>query len=74
MIDSTDRYGNFVSPSRPIKLRDVQMNNMNSRLASQNNSTQTKKEMLNSLKDQLNSNEFDFLKYNDETIAGLKAA
>ncbi len=74
LIDGVDRYGNFVSPSRPIKLRNVQMNNMNSRLASRNSSTKTKKEVLSSLKSQLDSNDFDFLKYSDDKAVGLKVA
>ena len=74
IIENDDRYGNFVSPSRPIKLRRVQMDNMNSRLTAEALNNTSKKDVLVSLKKQLDSNELDFLNYNESVVGNVKAA
>lgn len=74
IVDISDRYGNIVSASKPIKLRQAQIQNMTIRLNGMSSSVEDKKEVLNSLKNQLESSDFDFLRYNEDLLQKSKAA
>ena len=75
VIDRNDRYGNIVSPSKPIKLGKEQMENLLFKINKDDSHNYSKKkEMLNSLKEQLQSPELDFLKYNENVVNVMKAA
>lgn len=75
ILNNDDRYGNIVSTSKPIKLRQIQMSNITKRLNGPSKSTsEKKKELLSSLKDQLSSPDFDFLKYNSDVVNMAKVA
>ena len=69
IIEKNDRYGNIVSASKPIKLAQNQMNNMIQRVSrNKNRDFSKRREMLNSVKEQLETQDFDFLKYNDNVV------
>ena len=71
IIDNNDRYASIVRPSKGIMLRSYQMDNMNKRLQ-EKRTNNNRKELLMNLKEQLNSNDFDFLRYNENTIRPAK--
>ena len=75
-LNNNDRYCTFVSPSKPIKLRATQKSNLDLRMIGQNKKSEnkSKKEILTSLKEQLNSNDFDFLRYDESVVGQVKAA
>ena len=59
-------------PSKAIMLRNYQMENFSKRV--NNSNKKSRKELLTSLKEQLNSSDFDFLRYNENTINNVKIA
>ena len=70
-----DRYCNVVSSSRPIRIPEHRKTNMLKRLyPRQEKKVQSKKELLNSLKDELNSTTFDFMRFNNVEKEVKKAA
>ena len=73
MVDINDRYASITKPSKGLMLRNYQMDNINKRLQ-ETKKQSNKKELLMNLKEQLNSNDFDFLKYNENTINSVKLA
>lgn len=74
VIDYNDRYGNIVSASKPIKLRQAQISNMSIRLRGMSSNILERRDALNSLKSQLESSDFDFLRYNEDLLQKSKAA
>ena len=74
IVDRNDRYGSFVSPSKPIKLKPVHMANMNSKIRGLTDNLTNRKATLSSLKEQLNSDNLDFLRYNEDVLKGAEAA
>lgn len=74
VINNNDRYGNIVSASKPIKLRQSQIENMSIRVNGIPSEFVQKRDALTSLKSQLESTDFDFLRYNDSLLQKSKAA
>lgn len=74
VINYNDRYGNIISASKPIKLRQAQISNMSIRLRGMSSNVLERREALNSLKSQLESSDFDFLRYNEDLLQKSKAA
>ena len=74
VININDRYGNIVSASKPIKLRQSQIENMTVRLNGMSSKNIQRRDVLNSLKSQLESPDFDFLRYNDDLLQKSKTA
>lgn len=72
LTSGSDRYGSIVSPSKPIKLRGAQMDNMRGLLIGTPKSVLgEKKKILSSLKEQFERAEqedLSFLKYNDTMV------
>ena len=63
IIDISDRYGIYAGKSKPIKLRQIQMQGLYSHVGNGNVvSLQKRKEELTSFKQELESGNFDFLK------------
>lgn len=81
-VDSDDRFCSFASPSRPIKLRGQQFEVLSSNAVSNSRSNEenetesfeAKKQFLNTVKDSINSADFDFLRYDDSIVKHEKAA
>ena len=76
-VETDDRFCSIYSPSRPLRLRPSQKENLGLRMASGSQKTtgNNVKEMLTALRDQLEeSPEFDFLRYSDNTVSMSKAA
>ncbi len=76
-FDVDDRFCSIYSPSRPLKLRSTQKQNLDIRMARGNGEAKkpSTKEQLTFLLDQLEgSKEFDFLRYSDNAVMGAKKA
>ena len=76
-VETDARFCSIYAPSRPIRLRPNQKENLSLRTTSgsQKTTSSNVKEMLTALRDQLEeSPEFDFLRYSDNTVSMSKAA
>ena len=74
-LDTEDRYCSFIFPSRPLILRATQKKNLDLRLSSdKKSSTEDIKKALTTLREQLNDEEFDFLRYDENVVGRTKAA
>lgn len=75
LVDTYDRYGIYASKSKPIKLRQIQMQGLYKHIGNGKVvSLQQRREELTSFKEELERENFDFLKINKDLEQNMRKA